>query len=138
MRKILLSTFLVLGLSIGLAACSSSSSDAKSLAKEACQQFGRNSFTVGGELRDWGYTSEKAAQAAAIDARWTSLLASSQVEQRVWRLIADGIGMKVTDNYKKWSNAQRMDGYKYINQSDSDAEDKAIKNVQTQCAIANS
>ena len=52
-------------------------------------------------------------QAAAIDTRWTSLVASDQTELRFWRLEADSIGMKPSDNEKKLSDAQRSEAFKF-------------------------
>ncbi|MEI8341432.1 MAG: hypothetical protein WCH43_07870 [Verrucomicrobiota bacterium] len=130
--------FLILVLSLGLTSCSSSSTDAKTLAKESCNGFNSYKGTVGAELHWWRLSSEKVAQAAAIDARWTSLVESDQTELRLWRLEADSIGMKPSDNEKKLSDAQRSEAYKYISDSDRTEGKEAWKNIQTQCAIARS
>ena len=125
MRRILLSAFLVFGLSLGLAACSSSpssQSQAMSYAKQSCDITSTEIGTFGDWVAAMKRQSHLAAKAAALDARWYSLL----------------------DVQLDWEESARQQGNYYgmgkrfdpsmINQ----ASERNAKIYRDQCEIANS
>jgi hypothetical protein len=125
-----------------LTSCGSGPS-AQSLAKQACstaptQGSGTVSHsskdTVGDEIKALRIFSETAATAAAIDPRWTSLVASGQVIEQEWRYVAEAVGMKTlaaTTGSEAYSTT-------FFPPGEYEQGQQAMHNIQTQCAIADS